>query len=139
VSGAVVRTTPDLLRSDGTTAAIIEVDGHVVDVVSIAAGKDRWDSDLWGEWANEDLSNAGWTLAGQWAFEGTELVGAVARLVTKVGTCPACGTTVVILDYMPAQGGRSWNEGYIGGHYRPDAPRGTRCPGSFGDDPAVTR
>jgi len=76
-----VHTTPDLLRGDGTTAAIVTgEDGAALDVVSIPVDEDhgRWDAG-----ADLALRAAGWARVGAWAYvENTgELAAAVARLV----------------------------------------------------------
>jgi len=83
VSGqATVRTTPDLLRNDGTTAGIItSPDGTTLEVVSIPGDEDRG---RWDAGADLALRAAGWARLGGWAYDdGTgELVAPVGRLVT---------------------------------------------------------
>jgi len=77
-----IRTTPDLLRGDGTTAAIVTgPDGTTLDVVSLPADSDRA---RWDATADQALADAGWARAGAWAYvENTgELAAPVVRLRT---------------------------------------------------------
>ncbi len=76
-----VRTTPDLLRSDGTTAAIVyDQDGGVTDVLSLPYVEDQA---AWDAAADEVLEAAMLARAGAWRHDGTtgELVATVVRLV----------------------------------------------------------
>ncbi len=95
-----VRTTPDLLRSDGSTAGLVyDQDGAVTDVLSLpyVADEAGWDAA-----ADEVLEAAMLARAGAWRHDGTtgELVCDVVRLVRA--RLRSGGDVVQVVDFDEA-------------------------------------